>query len=49
MFTKEALLIWVLSFPSSHCLSGNGTPDGTPLKRKLKSLNSVDLTESCTR
>lgn len=45
MFTKEPLLIQVLSFPSSCCLSGNGTPDGTPLKRELKSLHSIDLTE----
>lgn len=32
-------------FPSSCCLSGNGAPDGPPLKRELKALCSVDLTE----
>lgn len=33
------------TFPSSCCLSGNGAPDGPPLKRELKALCSVDLTE----
>lgn len=49
MFTQEALLLGVLSFPSSRWLSGNGTPDATPLRRELNSLSCVDSTENCTR
>ena len=45
VYKKKHCLYWDLSFPSSCCLSGNGTPDGTPLKRELETLCPIDLTK----